>query len=460
MTVQYEMNFNEDNPLRQRLHSAQFMFMVEYNLPAKDENLSRVYEEINGICEYSSENPEIAAVCLTDKLAGKNSIDPLELSAKVLSRSGKAPVLHVSGKGYDEFSIRERLAELSSDGVNNILAVSGDLDPEFSSYCDSVDIIKHAKAMEKNFFVGAAVNPYKYRVNDSYGQYFKMIRKVKAGADFIITQIGWDMKKLQELILFARMREVNVPMIARLSLISQKDGEKFTDLSINPGVTVSREFASQIQRELASGGQFMATQLQRLCLQIAGCALMGYSGVQICGLKTTYELKTVMETARKMMSEYRTFREWAEEWKAFHHGVEMVTPPYTFYMFKNLMNFKTKCELDDNFKLSEAAFEEVTFSQQFKYRMASLVGLENRQGVAGKVLRKFLAGDSDEAIHDLSKTQYLSLNQCPKKMSHGPCAGSRIDGICEDGSSQCIHNERISMAAYNNELDNLEEPDV
>ena len=88
MTVQYKMYFNETNPLKQRLQSAQFLFLVEYDLPAKGESLTRVFEEINGICEYAAESTEIAAICLTDKLAGKESIDPLELSAKILSRSG------------------------------------------------------------------------------------------------------------------------------------------------------------------------------------------------------------------------------------------------------------------------------------------------------------------------------------------------------------------------------------
>ena len=211
MTEQYKMNFNDENPLKQRLLSAQFMFLVEYELFKKDDSISQVFEEVNGICEYSAENQEIAAICLTDKLAGDDSLDPLELSPKIVSRSGKAPIVNVTGKGHDVSTVRERLASLSSEGINNILAVTGDLDENYDQYCDSVEIIKQAKSMGKNFFIGAAVNPYKYRVNDSYGQYFKMISKIKAGADFIITQTGWDMKKLHELILFSRMRDINVP---------------------------------------------------------------------------------------------------------------------------------------------------------------------------------------------------------------------------------------------------------
>jgi methylenetetrahydrofolate reductase (NADPH) len=458
MTVQYKMNFNEENPLKQKMLSAQFMFLIEYELQAKSENLSRVFEDINGICTYCAETPEIAAMALTDKLSGPDSLDPIDLAAKVAARSGSSPLIHVSGKGHSKESIQERLATLSSEGVNNLLLLTGDLDSRFSEYCDSVEMIRQAKAMNKNFFIGAAVNPYKYVVNDSYAQYFKMIKKVKAGADFIITQTGWDMKKLQELVLFAKMREVNVPLIARLSLISEKDGDRFSELSINPGVTVSREFASLIQREKASGNQFMATQLKRLCLQIAGCSFLGFSGVHISGLRTAFEVKTVMETARVMMGEFRNFREWSEEWKAFHHGIEMVTSPYTFYMFKNLMNFKTQCELDENFKLSEAAFEQLSVSDCIKQSCASLVKVENRTGLVGKILRKLIVGDSSEPLKDLKKTQYISLSPCPKKLLDGPCAGTGLTGLCENGKTECVHSNRVSAAAHRNELDRLEDP--
>jgi hypothetical protein len=185
---------------------------------------------------------------------------------------------------------------------------------------------------------------------------------------------------------------------------------------------------------------------------------MGFSGVQLCGLKTAYELETVMKTARQMMGEFRTFREWSDEWKSFHHGVEMATPPHSFYMFKNLMNFKTKCELDDNFKLSEADFDTVSFSREIKYHLASLFSLEKRTGKGSTILRKVLTGESAEGSVDLRKTQYVPISTCPKKMIYGPCGGSQIDGACENGLEPCIHNVRTSMAAFHNELDVLEDP--
>jgi methylenetetrahydrofolate reductase (NADPH) len=457
--VQLKMNFNDTNPLREKLQSSQFSYLVEYKLPSSSDKLSKVYEDLNGICSYIEKDDSVTALTMTDRMCGSESLDPLDLAAKVSARSGRSPILHLSGKGHDSDSLKERLATLSSDGISNILAMSGDLDAECKVYSDSVDIIKAAKKDQYKFFTGAVVNPFKYTVNDSYAQYFKMIRKISSGAEYIITQVGWDMKKFQELLLYCRMREVNVPLIARLSLISVDDGKKMSDLSLHKGVAISREFASQVQRELTSSAQFMTAQLRRLCLQIVGCQLMGYSGVQLCGLNTAEELETVMKTVAKMTKEFRTFREWTDEWRQFHHGVSMVTAPYTFYMFKNLLKFQTTYDLEDNFRLSDAFFDEPSLGQKIKRSFASKVGLENRKGVCGSVLRSLLAGAGEEPGYDLRKTQYVSVKQCPKKLFHGPCGGSLVNGDCENGQEPCVHNLRISLAAASNELDKLEDPD-
>ena len=46
--MQLNMNFTDANPLREKLESAEFVFLLEYELPAEDENLSTIYENING----------------------------------------------------------------------------------------------------------------------------------------------------------------------------------------------------------------------------------------------------------------------------------------------------------------------------------------------------------------------------------------------------------------------------
>ena len=49
------------------------------------------------------------------------------------------------------------------------------------------------------FFPGAAVSPFKYTEASQMQQYYKMEKKIACGAEFLITQVGWDWRKSLEL---------------------------------------------------------------------------------------------------------------------------------------------------------------------------------------------------------------------------------------------------------------------
>ena len=48
------------------------------------------------------------------------------------------------------------------------------------------------------FHIGVAFNPFKYAEAERDAQYLKLHKKIKAGADFIVTQLGYDMEALKQ----------------------------------------------------------------------------------------------------------------------------------------------------------------------------------------------------------------------------------------------------------------------
>ena len=46
--------------------------------------------------------------------------------------------------------------------------------------------------------IGVAFNPFKYVEAERDAQYLKLHKKIKAGADFIITQLGYDIEALKK----------------------------------------------------------------------------------------------------------------------------------------------------------------------------------------------------------------------------------------------------------------------
>ncbi len=58
------------------------------------------------------------------------------------------------------------------------------------------------------FTLGAAVNPYKRYERDLLPQYLKLALKVRTGASFVISQVGYDARKADELVRYLRHHEL------------------------------------------------------------------------------------------------------------------------------------------------------------------------------------------------------------------------------------------------------------
>jgi len=51
-----------------------------------------------------------------------------------------------------------------------------------------------------HFFKGCTVSPFKKYESEVMAQYYRLYKKVKIGADFVITQLGFDARKFDELL--------------------------------------------------------------------------------------------------------------------------------------------------------------------------------------------------------------------------------------------------------------------
>ncbi len=69
---------------------------------------------------------------------------------------------------------------------------------------ESVQLIEliasiRARAEDRRSTSSVAVSPFKYQREDCLYQYLKLEKKIAAGADMAITQVGWDARKFAEL---------------------------------------------------------------------------------------------------------------------------------------------------------------------------------------------------------------------------------------------------------------------
>src|SRR5687768_1506864 len=161
-------------------------------------------------------DPRIGVLSITDNPGGHAMLAPDTLGTDLISR-GQEVIIHLACKDWNRNSLESRAWKFGSEGFCNILALSGDYPvtghsglaaPVFD--IDSVGLLRlladmnaglqdarspGGRLQRTNFFLGCVVTNHKRLEREVMPQYFKLRKKVRAGARFVINQIGWDTRK-------------------------------------------------------------------------------------------------------------------------------------------------------------------------------------------------------------------------------------------------------------------------
>lgn len=147
-------------------------------------------------------------ITITWGAGGSTSEKSLELASICQKQLGITTVLHLTCTNTNKEVIDDALQKAKEAGITNILALRGDA-PRTEEYwtpnCDftcAADLVKYIRLKHGNYFcVGVAGYPEGHvDGSDSLNRDVNkdipfLVEKVKAGADFIITQLFYDVEK-------------------------------------------------------------------------------------------------------------------------------------------------------------------------------------------------------------------------------------------------------------------------
>ena len=461
--------------LKNLLKSGSFFTLIE--IPSliktdKSDNFKENFLEINDILLKhnnlkNTEEEEISenlrcGIALLDKNQSIDTYDSVELAKDFFSEE-LINVLYMSGKNTTAPLIKRYITKCVEYGIQNIIPTTGNgykliKNKKSSKYFDSVHSLHIIKKEFKDadLFPGATVNPFKYVTADLFAQYFKLIKKINFGANFIVAQSGWDMKKYQELRWYLNERDYNIPTIARLQFLHPQTANQIIHKEF-PGIYISRDLKIILDKEKEYGtGQFEASQWRRLQIQAAGCRLMGYSGIQISGLKSPKQVQTALVKLTESQEEFKDFETWKKTYNDHFSRSDMAPFEHRYYMFNNLFE-----EQYTNKKFIEKkGIPPCSISQKLKYFISKkLFSQANLLDPNEHIFSKKLLVQCPSCTYcRLPATHYICPETCPKGLANGPCGGSLINGNCElNNKTPCIHQKRVKLAVWLNQLDLLEE---
>jgi len=436
----------------------------------------------------SSHSP-IHGISITDNPGGNPAISP-DVLGKELHAMGVEVLIHFACTDCNRNMIESRAYALARDGAQNLLVVTGDY--PVSGYegmakpifdLDSVQVIRYLKEMnegleipgrkkgtfaklsETDFFVGCVVSPFKRTEAELMTQFFKLEKKVSAGADFIIPQLGYDVRKFAEVLKYMKYRNINLPILGNVYVLNRPVA-RFMNRGNVPGCVVTDELLAKIEAEAKAPDKGKDARLKRAAQLMAIFRGLKFNGVHIGGFGLKFEdFEYIIKQSEEIGDNWR---EYIPDFRYNQENEYYYFPddPKLTFAEEKLVPVETsqKHRKSLNFQISRA-FHRVVFTEgALGYRITRFIyrALEKRK-LAGWLCYfyerqvKRLLFDCQEcgdcALFDLA---YLCpMSKCAKFQRNGPCGGSR-DGMCEDDDTKrCVWTLVYERLFSTNNLDYL-----
>jgi methylenetetrahydrofolate reductase (NADPH) len=447
--------------LKTALHEGRFVCTAELVL-GRDHN---VVDAESFVREAAATEGGIRIISVTDLPGGNPALPPEAFTSFILDNKLE-PLAHLSGKDGNRAFIESRLHALARMGVTNILSLTGDAQKEgFSGRgkpvydLDSVLILwllqslrtgleynlgaRKAHTTPFDFFAGAVVNPYKVREPDQMMQFFKLELKIAAGAQFIIPQLGFNLRKLYELKQYM-MREGlgHVPVLANVYVPTAKIAQMMQSGEL-AGCVVPDEFIKRLETEKKP------QRLERAALMVAAAKDLGFAGAHIGGFGLTHkDFMTIQERAAAIGKDWHgrmdeLVFDYPEQFYLLpegEHKLSALTGEYMLTMLKPNTTWTQwiSSKVHDlvikpgsigaklltlHIKHGEGADGHETVQHDFWYKLLEPATMY-RKATLGCVA----CGD---CIQEHLNYAGCTMRWCYKELRNGPCGGSRVDGSCE-----------------------------
>ena len=227
----------------------------------KNDRLSLSFEVFPPKTDTSFENVK----CATEEIAqispafmsvtygagGGTSKYTLEI-AKNIQQNYHVPMLaHLTCVSSTKETVKERIKDMKKNGIQNVMALRGDLTPEMEGqdrshwdYRHAIDLIHDIKESDIDVCIGGACYPEIHPESANQKEDIRYLKeKVDAGCDFLTTQMFFDNNLLYNFLYKIREAGITVPIVAGIMPITN---------------------ANQVERAIKLSGSFMPQRFKSL----------------------------------------------------------------------------------------------------------------------------------------------------------------------------------------------------
>ena len=208
------------------------------------------FESVKQACEkIAALSPSFMSV--TYGAGGGTSRYTLDIAKSIKENHGIPSLEHLTCVSSTRDTVREKIEQIMSAGIENVMALRGDIPEEMKNsdrsewdYRNAIDLVRELRAANPDFCIGAACYPEVHPESATQKDDIRYLKeKVDAGCDFLTTQMFFDNNLLYNFLYKIREAGITVPVV--------------------PGVMPITN-ANQVERAIKLSGSFMPQRFKSI----------------------------------------------------------------------------------------------------------------------------------------------------------------------------------------------------
>lgn len=281
------------------LFDKKIIFSLEVFPPKKTSSVDVIYKTLE---ELGDIHPDFISVTFGAGGSG-NSRYALDIASKI-RENGIIPMLHLPCINFTKEEIDSALDEAKSRGIENILALRGDLNPDITpvkQFSHASDLIPYIKT-RGDFDVAGACYPEGHPDSETLDEDIENLRKkVDSGADHLITQLFFDNEYFYNFRDKAVKAGINVPIEAGIMPVVNKN--QIERMVTTCGASLPHKFVKIMQKYGQNPEAMRDAGIAYAINQIVDLAASDVDGIHLYSMNNAYVARKISEAVSGVLGE-------------------------------------------------------------------------------------------------------------------------------------------------------------
>ncbi len=277
------------------------VFSFEVFPPKKTSGIQTVYSTLE---QLSDLKPDYISVTYGAGASAANNLT-CEIASAIKNQYGIEAAAHLTCVNCSKTDLIEMLERLKAENIENILALRGDINPDFPPKTDfryaseMVSFIRSRSDFNHFGISGACYPECHYEAPDLITDIRNLKKKVDAGAEELVTQLFFDNRVFYDFREKARIAGISVPIAAGIMPVTNK--KQIERMVTMCGASLPQKFVKMIQHYENQPESLVDAGIAYAADQIVDLIANGAEGIHLYVMNNAYVARKISGIVGKLL---------------------------------------------------------------------------------------------------------------------------------------------------------------